>query len=108
MSEYEQGSTNVYADLEFPAADEMLRKAQLTTEIRAIIKDRGWTQQHAAEVIGLPQPKLSEMLRGHFRGISKAKLLDCLTRLGCDVEIVAAAPHHDATVGRIVVSLPDT
>jgi hypothetical protein len=28
------------------------------------------------------------MLRGQFHGISEAKMLDCLTRLGRDVQIV--------------------
>jgi hypothetical protein len=37
MIEFEPGSTNVYADLDFPDADEMLRKAQLATEIGRIM-----------------------------------------------------------------------
>jgi predicted XRE-type DNA-binding protein len=36
----------------------------------------------------MPQPKLSEMLRGKFRGISQAKMIECLNRLGRDVDIV--------------------
>ena len=40
MIEFEKGSTNVYADLGFPDADEMLRKAELATEIGRIIKGR--------------------------------------------------------------------
>jgi predicted XRE-type DNA-binding protein len=64
-------------------------------------------QQQAAAAMGLPQPQLSDLLRGRFRGISETQLLDGLARLGCDVEIVVA-PRRDATAGRIAVSFPDT
>ena len=84
----EQGSDNPYADLGYPEADEMLVKARLAHEIGEIVKRRHLTQQRAAELLGMPQPKLSEMLRGKFRGISQAKMIECLNRLGRDVDIV--------------------
>lgn len=84
----EQGSDNPYADLGYPNADEMLVKAGLAREIGQIIKDRHLTQQRAAGLLHMPQPKLSEMLRGKFRGVSQAKMIECLNRLGRDVEIV--------------------
>lgn len=105
MIEFEKGSTNVYADLGFPDADEMLRKAELATEIGRIIKGRPWTQQKAAAVLGLSQPKLSELLRGRFRGISETKMLEYLTRLGCDVEIVVSAPHPTGIPGHVALSI---
>jgi predicted XRE-type DNA-binding protein len=80
--------TNVYAQLGFPDAEEMLVKAQLVTKIAEILKERGWSQQQAAKVLGLTQPKLSRMLRGQFRGISEMKMMDCLVRLGHTVKIV--------------------
>jgi predicted XRE-type DNA-binding protein len=84
----EQGSDNPYADLGRPDADEMQVKAELASQIGQIIKSRQLTQQRAAELLGMPQPKLSEMLRGKFRGISQAKMIECLNRLGRDVQIV--------------------
>ena len=84
----EEGSNNPYADLGRPDADDMLVKAGLAYEIAQIIKRRRLTQQRAAELLGMPQPKLSEMLRGKFRGISQAKMIECLNRLGRDVDIV--------------------
>jgi len=103
MIEISEGSTNVYADLGLPDADEMLVKAQLVTQIGDIIRAKGWTQQKAANIVGLTQPRLSQMLRGKFRGISEAKLLDCLTRLGCDVQIVVGPHHTNAHTGKIEV-----
>lgn len=64
MSKIEQGSTNVYADLGIPHAEEMLVKAQLATKIGDIVRRRKLTQVQAAELLNIPQPKLSGLLRG--------------------------------------------
>jgi len=69
--EIEEGSTNVYVDLGRPDADEMLIKARLAARIGEIIKRRRLTQVEAADVIGMPQPKLSGLLRGQFRGVRR-------------------------------------
>jgi hypothetical protein len=39
------------------------------------------------------------MLRGQFRGISEAKMLECLNRLGRDVEIVVHKPSRTRASG---------
>lgn len=99
----EVGTRNVYADLGFSDADEMLVKAQLVSKISEIIKDRGYSQTDAAQLLGLAQPKLSKLLRGQFRGTSERKLMDCLTRLGNDVEIVVREHPRGRKVGHVSV-----
>ena len=101
----EKGSNNVYADIGMPDAGEMLVKAHLAAKIGEIVKQRRLTQQQAAEILGMTQPKLSNMLRGQFRGISEARMLDCLNRLGRDVEIVVrrATRSKHAGAGRTKV-----
>ena len=89
-------SKNVYEQLGFPDADEMLVKAQLVSQIAEILRERGWSQQQAAKVLGLTQPKLSKMLRGQFRGISEMKMMDCLLRLGRTVKIVVGPATKSA------------
>jgi predicted XRE-type DNA-binding protein len=84
----EVGSGNVYADLGLADAQEMLVKAKLASKIAEIIKRQNLTQQQASELLAMPQPKVSMMLRGQFRGISESKMLDCLARLGRDIDIV--------------------
>ena len=84
----EMSSGNIYADIGVPDAEEMLLKAQLASRIADLIQGKGLTQSQAAELLGIPQPKLSLMLRGQFRGISEAKMLECLARLGRDIQIV--------------------
>ncbi len=98
----EKGSNNVYADIGMPDAGEMLVKAHLAAKIGEIVKQRHLTQQQAAEILGMTQPKLSNMLRGQFRGISEARMLDCLNRLGRDVEFLVrkATRSKHAGAGR--------
>ena len=96
MIEIEEGSGNVYADLQMADAEAMHVKAQLASKIADILRHRHLTQQQAAEILGMPQPKLSGLLRGQFRGISETKMIECLNRLGRDVQIVVrkAASSH--------------
>ncbi|WP_297477984.1 helix-turn-helix transcriptional regulator [Ferrovum sp.] len=103
MSNIEHGSINVYADLGLPDAEEMHIKAQLAAKIGDIIRRRKLTQVQAAELLGVTQPKLSGLLRGQFRGISEAKMLECLTHLGRDVEIVVKSVPHSRTEGHVSV-----
>ncbi len=103
MIEIEAGTGNVYADLGMANADEMIVKAQLATKIGEIIKGRKWSQQQAADVLGITQPKLSKMLRGQFRDISEVKMLDCLVRLGRDVQIVVGPARRATSAGRVDV-----
>ena len=103
MIEIDEGRTNVYADLGRPHADEMLIKAQLAHKIGEIIKRRRLTQIEAAEIIGMPQPKLSGLLRGQFRGVSAAKMLSSLVRLGRDVKIVVGPARRRSGAGQIEV-----
>jgi predicted XRE-type DNA-binding protein len=90
----ELGTDNVYADLGYADANEMLIKAQLVTKIAEIIKRKGISQTQAAALLEMPQPKLSNLLSGRFRGVSERRLMDCLTKFGRDVQIVVkSAPR---------------
>ena len=99
MIEIEKGSTNVYGDIGRPDADRMFIKAILASKIGEIIRQRKLTQQRAAEILNMPQPKLSGLLRGQFRGISEAKMLTCMNCLGSDVEIIIHTPGLDYSRG---------
>ena len=99
----ERGTGNVYADLGFANADQMLVKAELAAAIASILARRGLKQAEAAELLGLTQPKLSNLLRGHFHGLSERRLIDCLTRLGRDVEIVIKDKPRSRASGRLSV-----
>jgi len=85
--EVEASSGNVFADLGLPDADKLQIKSGLTIEIAKAIRERGLTQAEAAKRMGLTQPKVSSLLRGEFSNFSERKLMDCLNRLGYDIEI---------------------
>ena len=99
----EKSGGNVYADLGVADSDEMLVKAKLAAKIGEILATRHLTQTDAAQVLGMSQPKLSTMLRGHFRGVSEAKMIDCLTRLGRNVSIVIGRQRTRNAAGRVDV-----
>ena len=98
----QEGSENVYADLGYADSEDMAVKAQLVTKIADIIRERGLTQEGAAKVLSLTQPKISKLLKGQFRGISERRLLRCLTRLGRDVEIIVK-PAPRRRLGRLTL-----
>ena len=85
--EVHRGSGNVYADLGLPDAEKLKIKTGLVIEIRKAMRSLDLTQQEAAKRMGITQPKVSDMMRGDFSNLSERKLMDCLTRLGYDVEI---------------------
>lgn len=86
----EEGSINVYADLGYADAAGMQRKSQLAGEIGRAIKARRLTQEGAAALLGIDQSKVSRITRGQFRGVSEAKLMELVTKLGRDVKIVVS------------------
>lgn len=92
----EEGSTNAYADLGYPNAAEMQRKSQLAAEISRAIKARRLTQADAAALLGIDQAKVSRITRGQFRGVSEAKLLELVAKLGHDVKIVVGPVRRRA------------
>lgn len=99
----ERSSGNVYADLGIKDADAMLVKAELVMAIGSILRERNLTQAAAAQLLGLTQPKLSNLLRGQFHGVSEHRLIDCLTRLGRDVEIVVKQKPRSRATGKLSV-----
>ena len=85
--EIETGSGNVFADLGLPDADKLKIKSGLVIEIARALRRLDLTQEEAGRRMGIPQPKVSGMLRGDFTNLSERKLMECLNRLGYDIEI---------------------
>jgi predicted XRE-type DNA-binding protein len=85
--ELETSSGNVFADLGLPGADKLKIKSGLVIEITKALRKLGLTQDEAARRMGISQAKVSGMLRGDFANLSERKLMDCLTRLGYNIEI---------------------
>ena len=101
--EVEASSGNVFADLDLPDAEELRIKSGLVIEITRAVRRLGLTQQEAGRRMGIPQPKVSGLMRGDFANFSERKLMDCLTRLGYDIEI-QVRPAAEST-GRLSLAL---
>jgi predicted XRE-type DNA-binding protein len=82
------GSGNVFADLGFENPEQELMKARLTLEIFRLIRERGLTQMQAAEILGIKQPQVSLLMRNRAGSFSVGKLMELLTTLGQDIQIV--------------------
>ena len=65
--DYDIGSGNVFADMGMDNPEERLLKSNLARMVNRTLKQRGWTQKHTAEVLGITQPKVSDMKRGPAR-----------------------------------------
>lgn len=85
--EVETGSGNVFADLGLPDAEKLKVKSGLMIAIAKAVRRLGLTQEEAGRRMGLPQPKVSALLHGDVTNLSERKLMDCLNRLGYDIEI---------------------
>jgi predicted XRE-type DNA-binding protein len=103
MNGIEKGSGNGFADIGFANDQEMLVKANLALKISEIIVQRRLTQIEASAILGMPQPKLSKLLRGQFHGVSETKMLECLNQLGRDIQIVIRKANRDKRIGRTSV-----
>lgn len=96
-------SGNVFKDLGLPAADELHTKAELVAKIATLISSRGLTQTAAAKALGIDQPKVSLLLRGHLSGFSTERLMKFLTALGSNVQIVIQDRPRAKGPGRLRV-----
>ncbi len=102
--EIEMGSGNVFADLGLPQAEKLKIKSGLVIEIAKAVHRLGLTQVEAARRMGIAQPKVSGMLRGDFANLSERKLMDCLNRLGYDIEI--KVKPSAAPLGHLLLTVP--
>jgi len=99
---HEIGSGNIFADLGLPNAEEHQLNAALVVQLGRLIKERELSQVDAAKLLGVRQPDLSNILRGHYRGYSLARLMRMLTAFDQDVEITTRPHRKVGETGRII------
>ena len=84
---------NVFIDLGFSPEEATIlaMRAQLMGELRIKIRDMEWTQAEAAQVLGISQSRVSDLIRGKFEKFSLDMLITLATRAGKKVELKLAA-----------------
>lgn len=84
-----QGADHVLADLGLDDAEELSAKTALAVRLNELIAKRGLSQQmEAAGIIGMTQPKVSQVRRYKLQNISLERLMLALISLDQYVEIV--------------------
>jgi predicted XRE-type DNA-binding protein len=93
-----EGSGNVLADLGLPNPEQELLKAQLTLQIYTILKGSSMKQEEIAKILGVQQPRVSLLMRNRAGNFSIGRLMEFLTALRQDVEIIVrpARKEHGA------------
>jgi len=98
-----RGTSNVFADLGYPDADERQTKLKLAFTLNEILRTRALTQQAAAKLLDINQPKISALVNYKLDGFSVERLMTYLTALDRDVEIIIRRKPASRLSGRIRV-----
>ena len=98
-----RGTGNVFADLGFADAAERQAKLRLAHALNQLLAGRKLSQAEAAKVLGVTQPKVSALRNYKLAGFSVERLMNLLTALDQDVEIVIRRRPRSRKTGRISV-----
>lgn len=97
-----RGTDNVFADLGLPDSAERQTKTRLALAVNDLLKARKLKQREVAELLGIPQPKVSALKNYRLDQFSVEKLMEFLTAMNHDVEIMIR-PRSTAGTGHIAV-----
>jgi predicted XRE-type DNA-binding protein len=98
-----RGTRNVFADLGFPDSAERQAKLRLAYALNQVLEARKVSQADAANVLGVTQPKVSALRHYKLAGFSVERLMNLLTALDQDVEIVIRQKPRSRKAARISV-----
>ena len=84
-----RSSGNVFKDLGFPAkeAANLSIRSDLMILAAETLKDRKLTQVRAARLLGVSQPRVSDLVRGRIDLFSIDSLVEMLAKLGVSVSL---------------------
>jgi predicted XRE-type DNA-binding protein len=99
-----QGSGNVFVDLELRNPEERQTKVRLAVEINRIIESGRISQSAASHLLQINQPKISALMNYKLDGFSVERLMNFLTALGADVQIIVRKRPRSRKHGKIQVT----
>jgi predicted XRE-type DNA-binding protein len=99
-----RGTANVLLDLGFEDARELSAKAALAFRLNALIDQRGLSQTAAAALVGMTQPKVSQVRRYKLQNISLERLMQALVSLDQRVEIIVQPARRAQAAGIVVAA----
>lgn len=88
-------TTDIFKDLGFnkKQAVNLQIRSLLMIEIEKFIKEKKMTQSQAADFFSIPQPRISEIIRGKIELFSIDNLINLLIKAGLKIDIHV---HHQA------------
>lgn len=98
-----RGTTNVFEDLGYADAGERQTKTRLALAVNNLLKVRKLKQREIAELLHIPQPKVSALKNYRLDQFSVERLLTFLTALNQDVEIMIRPRRAASGAGHISV-----
>ncbi len=85
-----KSSGNVFRDLGYSPedADNLRVRSELMISLTGLIESRGLTQAQAAKLLGVSQPRISDLMRGKIQLFSVDGLIEMLGHAGAQVTFV--------------------
>ncbi len=85
-----QSSGNIFRDLGFSPdeAEHLKIRSELMLNLQKTIAARGLKQAEAARLLGVTQPRVSDLMRGRIDLFSIDTLIDLLAKLGIRTKVV--------------------
>lgn len=97
-----RGTGNVFTDLGLSDAKERQTKTRLAMALNELIAERKLKQVEVSKILGIPQPRVSALVRYKLNDFSVEKLMELLTLLDQDVEILIR-PRASQDAGAVSV-----
>jgi predicted XRE-type DNA-binding protein len=84
-----EGSDNIFRDLDFPEGEavNLIARSKLMMAVETVIRKQGLTQAEAAKVLGVGQPRVSDLFKGKIDRFTVDMLMKWLCKLGKEVTV---------------------
>ena len=101
-----QSSGNVFEDLGFENAEELLTKSILTCQISSLIKEQGLTKKAASKALGMNPTEAAALNKDNLLDIPFERIFHFLSLLGHEVTIKVTPKKVPKVKARKPIALP--
>ena len=95
-----RSSGNIFEDLGFPSeeAENLKIRSTLMIHLRKALEAKGMKQAEAAKLLGVTQPRVSDLYKGKIHLFSIDTLVDMLARVGVHIKLVVGSSKRKLKV----------
>jgi predicted XRE-type DNA-binding protein len=102
---FEESSGNVFADLGLENASELFTRGKIGIQVLRLLSQRNLKQREISDLLGIPQPEVSHLMKGEFQRFSEGKLLIFLKRLDTEITLHIRPRHALDQSAETVITL---